>query len=474
MHSVQERPPRWPPAQSIPGARARLLGFLVAVAILGSGVRLTEAQAAPFVTEVVIASSTSGKNQSNPSVVLDPSGVLYVAWDEDVVGNRSVFLTRSTDKGQTFATPVRVANGASGNQTNPALTVDSSGTLFLAWEDRSGGDSDISVAKSTGAWNSFGAPAKASDGLGGSDQIGPSVVLSGGTVYVAYEDRQSDRDIRVAVTPSASLAFGSSVRVNDDAGNAWQEAPSLAVDSANTVYVAWYDRRNVDPLVYISRSANGGATWSTNARVSEASATGPEFEPDVVVHGGRVDVVWQDGRSGVGREIFFASAPASTVAFVASVKVSGGTAAVNRRLPSLAVDPDGTLHVAWQDFRNGVHDVYYAASHDAGLTFAEVRVNRAPGDAVLDKASPDLAAGGGGAVYIVWEDERPNDARVVLAASSSGGGGNGNVGSLLPWVVLAVFVVVAAIALIAWRRRRTANVRAPKKQRGRGGGKGRR
>ena len=54
---------------------ALLLGVVLAVGILAAELRTGEAQTGSFGTQVVVAPSSGGGNQSNPSIALDASGV---------------------------------------------------------------------------------------------------------------------------------------------------------------------------------------------------------------------------------------------------------------------------------------------------------------------------------------------------------------------------------------------------------------
>jgi len=78
--------------------------------------------------------------------------------------------------------------------------------------------------------------------------------------------------------------------------------------------------------------------------------------------------------------------------------------------PDMASGPDGTLHVVWEDFRNGEYrhgsDIYYANSSDGGQTWsADRRVNDdVPASAAHRK--PHIAVSSAGEVYVVWKDFR--------------------------------------------------------------------
>jgi LPXTG-motif cell wall-anchored protein len=69
-----------------------------------------------------------------PAFDLDPSGNLYVTWDEDGKGEREggIWYSRSTDGGRTWATPVRV-NTNDHTAIWPWLGVGDDGRVGIAW-----------------------------------------------------------------------------------------------------------------------------------------------------------------------------------------------------------------------------------------------------------------------------------------------------------------------------------------------------
>ena len=68
-----------------------------------------------------------------PQIASDAQGV-YLVWDDVRLGNANVYLTRSTDGGTTWSSPLRVNDLVSGQHFFPTLTA-SGGTVTLAWYD---------------------------------------------------------------------------------------------------------------------------------------------------------------------------------------------------------------------------------------------------------------------------------------------------------------------------------------------------
>jgi len=89
--------------------------------------------------------------QWRPALAVD-AGHVFVAWQDDRLGNDDVFFTLSTDGGGSFAPAERVDDSGSGTslQTRPSLAVAGHGArrrCVVAWEDDRDGVRDVRVAR---------------------------------------------------------------------------------------------------------------------------------------------------------------------------------------------------------------------------------------------------------------------------------------------------------------------------------------
>ncbi|MDX1395854.1 MAG: hypothetical protein R3195_15835, partial [Gemmatimonadota bacterium] len=91
------------------------------------------------------------------------------------------------------------------------------------------------------------------------------------------------------------------------------------VGPSGRVHVVWYDDRMEEIHVLHSSSADGGATWSRNVRVS-SQPTPPDrstaertrlgdYMGLAVGPGGSLHILWTDWRFPEGQDIFAASVP---------------------------------------------------------------------------------------------------------------------------------------------------------------------
>jgi len=90
-------------------------------------------------------------NQWHPALAVDRDK-LFVAWQDNRLGNDDVFFTTSFDGGATFAASERVDDTGNGTseQTRPSLAIARHGTkrvCYVAWEDDRNGTSDVYLAR---------------------------------------------------------------------------------------------------------------------------------------------------------------------------------------------------------------------------------------------------------------------------------------------------------------------------------------
>jgi hypothetical protein len=83
--------------------------------------------------------------------------------------------------------------------------------------------------------------------------------------------RPAKLNIYFARSEDDARSFGQPLRVNDDPDGPEHRFPTLAVDSAGTVFVVWLDKRQGSPerpgfsRVYVAKSTDGGRSFHRNA-----------------------------------------------------------------------------------------------------------------------------------------------------------------------------------------------------------------
>ena len=341
----------------------------------------------------------------SPSVAIGPAGEIYYAFLESVPGEpASVALAKSTDGGLTFPELSSPAGGVENGydvMDKPAIAVDNGassprkGTVYVAWTyyfTRYGYTAILCSHAADGA--SFTAPAMLSIIDGAPVDHAAVAVAPNGDVYVAYQDgHRSPSGISITRSTDGGQAFGAlraaatfqpaGTLTAGSGGAASNSGPSLAVDGAGTVHIAW-------------AAVSSGAT-------SDRS------------------------------DVFYVRSTDNATTFSAARKLNDDGTPTTQAFPALAALPDGTVGVRWADRRNDavrdvLSDVYLAISRDGGTTWGRnfrVTDRNSPWGPAPHSlsgsghASYDGVAADGGTFYVSWTDERSGDADVYAAAVPS-------------------------------------------------------
>lgn len=230
-------------------------------------------------------------------------GNIYVSWtqfDEYDSSNPAdktiVRFARSTDKGETFSTPIKISDTDGGCLDNDDClqgavpAVGPNGEIYIAWSgmekihfDRSldGGETfgtDVIVTTQPGGWylnipgiqRSNGMPVTCCD-------VSNSPYR--GTVYINWADTRngtSNADIFISKSIDGGDTWSEPKMINDDNSNRHQFFTWMTIDPVSGyLYVVFYDRRNTSgdaTEVYVARSKDGGETFE-NFKVSESPFT---------------------------------------------------------------------------------------------------------------------------------------------------------------------------------------------------------
>ena len=234
-----------------------------------------------------------------------------------------------------------------------------------------------------------------------------------GSVYFAF----------VALTPAdGAVAVSRSV----DGGLSWSsqtwassfttgaDKPAIAVGNGN-LYV-YYQNSSLHSVV----SSNNGASWSSSTRIE----TGGRNANPVVDSNGNVSVFYNTGNSIKMARPAAKGYSISTVANTVALQPRKAEYRANI-YPAAGVDSNGNLYVAWADGRNAGrgNDIMYSRSVNGGQSWSTPVALNTDGTSA-DQLMPALAVSASGRVTVMWLDNR-NDAGnvnydVYMASSSDG------------------------------------------------------
>lgn len=296
----------------------------------------------PFTRCSGAAPGTAGDygRASDPWVSFGPDGTAhYMALVADDTPNRNgMAVARSSDGGVTWtapqtirANPARDAVGASLFHDKNSITADpfDPDLVHATWTLFRNGVTSLLVARSTDGGERWGPPIPiATFGTVTPAEVAffrqgaQIVVLPDGTLVNAfYRILFDQRDLLVTFEQALFRStddgkhwermdlpvagFAPANAVDPELGIPVRDAgaiPDIAVDDATgTLYVTWQQRNSQGPVeVVVSRSSDGGFTWSTPVRVSQEGEAVQSFLPAVAVNDdGTVGVLYYDFRNDV-------------------------------------------------------------------------------------------------------------------------------------------------------------------------------
>lgn len=205
-----------------------------------------------------------------------------------------IFLSYSSDDGESWSQRVRVSDIAGNVCTTPEETVlgaapciGLNGEVYVAWSSIAG----ITIDKSTDGGATFSSNDVTIAPLPGGFRFAvpgvyrcysfPSLACdqsyseNRGTIYVNWADQskgENNTEIWLAKSTDEGTTWSTPIKVNDDFGEKHQFFTWMTVDQSNGhIYIVYYDRRNYDDDrtdIYMASSTDGGSTF-TNERISE-------------------------------------------------------------------------------------------------------------------------------------------------------------------------------------------------------------
>jgi len=293
--------------------------------------------------------------------------------------NAGVYVLKSTDDGETFDDGIQLASGGD----KPYLVVDPvNDNVYVVWADASAGFYTIHLSRSTNRGRTYETPIAISNEDSAANGALPAVGPNG-EVYVTWgsfdvEDRLwFDRSLDEGATwLEADIVIDTQVEPRSPLSGNFRNylVPAIAVDRTGgpfrgRIYVVWCDGRFGDPDIVLSYSDDRGDTWSTAARVND-DAIGNDADqwfPWVVVDdNGHVQVTFLDRRDDPDGYLYAMVLATSTdggASFGPNIRVSDGLYGPTDDgflgdYTGAAVSPDNHLHPVWPDGRTGDLDVY--------------------------------------------------------------------------------------------------------------------
>ncbi len=275
-----------------------------------------------------LTTATGGRFEraSDPWVAFGPGGRAYylsLAFNERTPDN-GIFVSASDDGGLTWGPPVPVRTDTTDFNDKEAMAVDTRtdspyrGRIYVGWDavlaNQQRQPVRFSYSEDGGA--SFSPPITVYDegaSVGVFPVVGPEGVVHLVWANYTFSGGTWNPSLLTAKSTDGGASWSSPVVISDarpfgvDGQRTGGSLPSAAVDPrTGDFYVVWQDERfspGVDQVV-LSRSSDGGETWSASQIVSDGPRNAANFTPAVAVNpNGLVGVAYYSMRNDPARSV---------------------------------------------------------------------------------------------------------------------------------------------------------------------------
>lgn len=281
--------------------------------------------------------STVSNTIYSSSLDIDSSGNVHIAWTDDTnyagAGtDDDIFYKRWNASSSSWTTTEVVSTESTSNSYNPSLAVDSSGNVHIAWHDYTnyaGASTDRDIFYK--CWDSSSSSWTATEVVSiestSSSQLPSLDVDSFGNVHIAWYDNTdydgagTDSDIFYKRRISSSSSWTTTEVISTESTSN-SVNPSLAVDSSSNVHISWcdftdYSEAGTDADIFYKYWDISFLSWGITEVISTES-TADSTDPSLAVDSfGNVHIVWEDltdyAGAGLFEDIFykFFSGPSS-------------------------------------------------------------------------------------------------------------------------------------------------------------------
>ncbi len=318
--------------------------------------------------------------------------LIHVVWQEYRNGDPEIYYKRSTNKGTSWETDVRITNALeySGSPCVGAY----SNFVHIFWTDQRTGGGNIYYLRSTNNGTTWENEVLIESNANSS--FYPSAYVSGSSIVVTWEDnRDGNWEIYSKRSVNSGANWFTEFRLTNDTGSQTESSVSI---SGSNIHCVWKDNRHGEDEIYYRNSSNFGVSWQPEVRLTDnvyASAT-----PCVETTGSTVCVFWRYNGNG-NSEIYFKKSNDNGNTFGTETRLTN--APNNSILPSASII--GQFYaVVWVDLRTNFYKNYYKFSTDGGLSWSNDQLI-SPVSNTGTTGSPSIIYSDT-ALHVCWFDNR--------------------------------------------------------------------
>jgi len=323
-------------------------------------------------------------------------------WFDEISGNYEIYYKRSSNSGTSWSANTRLTWNT-GDSFVPSITVDSSNRVHVAWYDNSPGNNEIFYKRSTDGGATWSALQRLTWNSGDSDL--PSIATDiSNRVHVAWYERNSlDNEIFYKRSTDGGVTWLGTTRLTWSGGLTF--TPSIATDSGKVVHVVWHHYASTDFEIYYKRSTDGGATWSGITRLTWN--TGDSIGASVAVDSNkRIHVAWDYGAPGL-RNVYYKRSTDGGYSWSGITRLTWSSGDSHRL--NLAIDTINRIHIVWEYNTPSNYEIFYKLSDNSGVSWSGAQ--RLTWNSGASE-HPDIAADPNNDIHVIWQDNSPGNTEI--------------------------------------------------------------
>lgn len=290
---------------------------------------------------------------------------------------------------------------------NAKCIVSSGDTLHVVWFDyRDAGNTEIYYKRSFDNGINWSNDIRLTNNS--SSSVNPTISVFNNLVCIFWEDnRDGNGEIYFKNSSDGGNTWSSDIRLTNAPGISTHPC---AVISNNSIYVVWVDQRDGNWEAYFKKSTNNGTAWEPDMRLTNDN-TDTGF-PSISVSGSLLNVVFEDRRAG-NIEIFYKRSTNNGISWESDIRLTNSTYS---GIPCLT-QAGSYLFVAWQSNRDGNMEIYFKRSTNEGITWgSDYRLtNNSSMSGLVNVTSTPYS------IQLVWVDWRDGNDEIYFNKSTDNG-----------------------------------------------------